>query len=514
MQVIGERNVHRAASTATNAPPASSSAASRRAAPRHAEDISRPQKLPDRQVSFDMDGIPGPDSERPRKHTDPDDFIARFNHADAAEAVAAVTASDDLVPPPLPPPNEPPAPEEQGFYEIHEASPEAVLIANVGQVQPESHAPDFRCIGCDGGAAQRGLVEQSELTGKLKVESPRSRLKRRCGETGRAGANWQMAAAGVRAGRARFAFARCQANLVAGRRSVAAVPPSARWLLKESSRQPAYSPDGRLRPGLNVLEPGQWLLKDEDDAEIIAMKRAVLDDPQVGQSLWVSDGRASTVAAEEELYSLVAACQPVREPVQSRPLITAAARLVREDLILLRQHGDTPAAMCSACVCFSFGQLLTKLGAPLADIHSPVPGYAKSLRRPLDRIFAKLGPDKSFWRANFEFRWSGELLHPSARGDPSLKGDLSHKAGEPVDDSLGPADMYLRVEYQTLRRLPDSQHIAFTVRSYTDPLPCIAESPACAVALADRVNGLSPDFAAYKGISASMRPRIEAYLRR
>jgi len=137
-EVIGERNVHRAASTATNAPPASSSAASRRAAPRHAEDISRPQKLPDRQVSFDMDGIPGPDSERPRKHTDPDDFIARFNHADAAEAVAAVTASDDLVPPPLPPPNEPPAPEEeQGFYEIHEASPEAVLIANVGQAVME-----------------------------------------------------------------------------------------------------------------------------------------------------------------------------------------------------------------------------------------------------------------------------------------------------------------------------------------------------------------------------------------
>eukprot|EP00439_Symbiodinium_sp_Y106_P075269 s1249_g14.t2 len=183
-EVIGERNVHRAASTATNAPPAPSSAARRRAAPRRGEgagraallrpaehdtpggtlgdwqrslnhhlgqepaehslrwkplcDISRPQKLPDRQVSFDMDGIPGPDSERPRKHTDPDDFIARFNHADAAEAVAAVTASDDLVPPPLPPPNEPPAPEEeQGFYEIHEASPEAVLIANVGQAVME-----------------------------------------------------------------------------------------------------------------------------------------------------------------------------------------------------------------------------------------------------------------------------------------------------------------------------------------------------------------------------------------
>ena len=292
------------------------------------------------------------------------------------------------------------------------------------------------------------------------------------------------------------------------------VPPSARWLVKEASRQPAYSPDGRLRPGLNTLQPGQWLLTDSDDTEIIAMKRAALDHPQVGAGLSVSDGRESTEAAEEEMYSLVlAACQPA-EVSCDKGTLTGAARLVREDLVLLRQEGDAPATVCSACVCFSFGQLRAKLGTPLSEIHLAVPGYAKSLRRPLDRIFANLSSEKSFWRANFEFRWSGELLHPSATGDPNLKGDLSHAAGASVDeDVLGPADMHLRVEYQTLRRLPSSQHISFTIRSYTDPLPLIAASPLCATALADRVSGLSPDFAAYKGISDSMRPRIEAYLR-
>ena len=291
------------------------------------------------------------------------------------------------------------------------------------------------------------------------------------------------------------------------------VPPSARWLVQEASRQPAYSSDGRLRPGLNVLQPGQWLLNDPDDAEVIATKRAALDDPKVGAGLSVSDGRESTSMAEKELYSMVAARQLQSEPAQTQTL-ARAARLVREDLVLLRQEGDAPATMCAACVCFSFGQLHTKLGAPLATIHTPVPGYAKSLRKPLDRIFANLRSEKGFWRANFEFRWSGELLHPSVTGDPNLKGDLSHAEGESVDEAvLGPADMYLRVEYQTLRRLPDSQHIIFTVRSYTDPLPLIAASPACADALADRVSGLSPDFAAYKGISESMRPRIERYLR-
>ena len=135
-----------------------------------------------------------------------------------------------------------------------------------------------------------------------------SRLKRRCGRReGRVRTGKWRRQGCVLEGLVSH-LGRCQAHQVGSRR--AAVPPSARWLLKESSRQPAYSPDGRLRPGLNVLEPGQWLLKDEDDAEVIAMKRAVLDDPQVGQSLWVSDGQASTVAAEEELYSLVAASQP------------------------------------------------------------------------------------------------------------------------------------------------------------------------------------------------------------
>ena len=201
--------------------------------------------------------------------------------------------------------------------------------------------------------------------------------------------------------------------------------------------------------------------------------------------------------------------------------LPAVARLIREDLVLLRQRGDDPAVLCAACVCFSFGQLRAKLGSPLAGVHAPVPGYARSLGRPLDRIFAGLKPSKGLWRHNFEFRWTGELLHPSATGDPLAKGDLTHLSeptsaateAAPARSPRGPRDMHLRVEYQTISRLPRSDHILFTIRSYIDPLPRVAAHLPSAAVLASRVEALGDAFAEYKGVTREMRPRLVAYLR-
>ena len=330
-------------------------------------------------------------------------------------------------------------------------------------------------------------------------------------------------------------FASASATLVVRRFASATLPPSTRWIVAEARKPPAFTNDGRLRSGLNVLEPDRWLLSDADDEEIIRSKRAALDDGNTRASLYVTDDFPSTIAAESEAFALIDEIAQVhaisraadRQPQRAATsgTLVEAARHIREDLVLLRQHDDARAVMAAACVCFSFGQLPAKLGQPLASIHRPVPGYEASLQRPLDRLFETLTPEKGFWRSNFEFRWTGELLHPSARGDPNAKGDLTHVL-EPADSSdaapddgtlrdnglRGPRCMHLRVEYQTLRRLPRSRHILFTIRSYIDPLSEIAASPAAAAALASRVEALSDDFAEYKGISRAMRPRIQQYL--
>lgn len=91
-----------------------------------------------------------------------------------------------------------------------------------------------------------------------------------------------------------------------------------------------------------------------------------------------------------------------------------AARLVQEDLVLMRPPSATPAGiakdsggddatsdmqpprycMTAAAVVFSFGELEAKLGAPMPLIHAPVPGFEKDLDRLLSKTFDKLRVDK------------------------------------------------------------------------------------------------------------------------
>ena len=87
---------------------------------------------------------------------------------------------------------------------------------------------------------------------------------------------------------------------------------------------------------------------------------------------------------------------------QDDPLITAA-RLVQEDLCLLRA-GAEGYALAAAVVCFpSRWSLAEKAGKPLRAIHGPVPDYEAELTRPVDRFFDMLKPERPVWRAN----WSG-----------------------------------------------------------------------------------------------------------
>ncbi len=106
----------------------------------------------------------------------------------------------------------------------------------------------------------------------------------------------------------------------------------------------------------------------------------------------------------------------------------------------------------AACVCFpSRWNLASKLGTTLDDIHGPVPIYDVELSRPTNAFFERLKPDRSFWRLNWTLIDSPVLHQPtSARRSPH--GEL--------------ADWFFRVERQTLRRLPVSGAVVFTIRNY------------------------------------------------
>ncbi|MCG2963432.1 heme-dependent oxidative N-demethylase subunit alpha family protein, partial [Escherichia coli] len=77
------------------------------------------------------------------------------------------------------------------------------------------------------------------------------------------------------------------------------------------------------------------------------------------------------------------------------------------------------------------------------------------------------------------------------------------------------AQSFVRVERQTLRKLPASGDILFTIRIHLDPVSALKKHPQCrgvAEAFAHQLQSLSEAQAHYKGIMA-VRDRLVAALK-
>lgn len=169
------------------------------------------------------------------------------------------------------------------------------------------------------------------------------------------------------------------------------------------------------------------------------------------------------------------------------------ARLVQEDVCLLRPEPDGPV-LIAAALCFpSRWRLAEKLGRPLAAIHDPVPGYAAALARPVDRFLSALAAGRIAQRLN----WS--VLDDPGLFQPTGHGRAAHDPSITPENAI--ARLNLRVERQTFRRLPRTGAVAFGIRVHVTPLASVVALPGEAARLAAAVRGLPPDMARYKSMS-------------
>jgi hypothetical protein len=81
-----------------------------------------------------------------------------------------------------------------------------------------------------------------------------------------------------------------------------------------------------------------------------------------------------------------------------------------------------------------------------------------------------------------------------------------------VTPENAPERLWVRVERQTLRRLPGTGTVLFTIHTFVRPLAEVAADPLAAQALADRLDEMPDAMLAYKNMAA-MRPALRAYLR-
>ncbi len=169
-----------------------------------------------------------------------------------------------------------------------------------------------------------------------------------------------------------------------------------------------------------------------------------------------------------------------------------AGRLVQEDLCLIGVEEGVPVLRAAVLCAPSRWRLHEKIGRPMTDIHDRVPLYAGTLSMPVDRFMRHLKPGKLTERLNW-----------SVTDDPALfQVEGKHRTG--LDPSFTAANagaqLFLRVERQTLSRLPRSGFVLFTIRVHTYPLSRVAAQPGAAACLAEAVRAMPEAMAAYKSL--------------
>ena len=160
-------------------------------------------------------------------------------------------------------------------------------------------------------------------------------------------------------------------------------------------------------------------------------------------------------------------------------------RLVSEDFcILANPREKAEYVLIGAALCFPAGwRLLDKIGRPLTDIHNPVPYYNGDLARRVNRIFDGIKTGQTLLRFNWSVPTNPELHAPPGAVTP-------HE--QPVDETTH----YLRVERQTLRRLPNTDAVAFGIRTTVSPLRGL--KPEEARSLLDELNKQDAEMTEYK----------------
>lgn len=248
--------------------------------------------------------------------------------------------------------------------------------------------------------------------------------------------------------------------------------------------------------GLRPIPEANWLEGGEADP-------AIRKDPLFAHArdlVWAET--PGSRPAQSEALRLVDHALGSAQPRPDLPPLYAAAQRVPDDLCLMEKQGEwrLTALSLSAGTFFTASEVV---GRSLAELHTPVTGFAERLLSRVQRIFDGLRTDLVLERRNWTIVNSSELHVP----DPApIRTRIPTIAAQDVGAAL-----HLRVERQTVRRLPETGAVLFTIRVWLDPLAALTESPQRLDAFARAWREVSSDFRTYKRLEL-YDPLIKQFL--
>lgn len=216
---------------------------------------------------------------------------------------------------------------------------------------------------------------------------------------------------------------------------------------------------GALRMGLSRVSEAAWLCPAVDEAA----RAAAFDE----------DNDAVIVLPEAE-----AAAREAAMLVAGEATLGAAARRVWEDLCLVLPGTGTgtgaPRLVAGALGFPTDWRLGDKIGLGIAAVHAPIHGYAEQLAAGVDHFLATLAPGVIFGRANWFVVPTDALRYlPADAPEERFAHVTAANAGE---------TLFVRCERQTLRRLPESGAVLFTIGIHVAPLGTLADATVARVA--------------------------------
>ena len=224
---------------------------------------------------------------------------------------------------------------------------------------------------------------------------------------------------------------------------------------------------GQLRMGLVKLTQADWLDPKPDRAARVA---AFADWPQGVELTPEAD------APGRELAAMLGVAGALPE----------AALACHEDLCLLTpsavgSSGEEVYRLIGAAVAWpSDWHPAEKIGLPLRALHAPIAGYEQHLATGVDRFMATLRVGPIYGRCNWFIAATGERRWLPDRPPAEA---FAHVTPDNAGETL-----FVRSERQTLRRLPQTGAILFTIGIYVATLGQLA--PANIAMLARAVQSL------------------------
>jgi len=252
---------------------------------------------------------------------------------------------------------------------------------------------------------------------------------------------------------------------------------------------PSARVSGPLRMGLVRLEENEWLEPEPDlaarDAVFDAHPESVIIQPEAEAAI---AELADLLASQRPLTASLSkgdgsamSFDKLRTSGSAHGALEAMARSVWEDLCIITQREPGgPFHLSAAAVGFPTDwRIAEKIGRAMHEVHEPIHGYAEKLASPVDKFMDGLQSHNIFGRTNAFVIPSADLrympvLPPEQR--------FAHVTPENAGQVL-----HARCERETLRRLPKSRAILFTIGIYRAPLDSLSD--AAVARLAESLEG-------------------------